>query len=71
MDKAQGSPGWGRGMEPVRAEELLSPPNDGNVTNGSVSSPQLEQRVYVEKMEEARRNWLDNLRRRTYVDIRL
>lgn len=32
---------------------------------------QLQARVYGEKMESARRQWLDGLRRRTHVDIRL
>lgn len=32
---------------------------------------QLFQRVYMEKMEKARRAWLDSLRRRTHVEIRL
>jgi peptidyl-prolyl cis-trans isomerase SurA len=32
---------------------------------------QLFQRVYMEKMEKARRHWLESLRRRTHVEIRL
>jgi peptidyl-prolyl cis-trans isomerase SurA len=35
------------------------------------AKPLLQNRVYAEKMEKARRQWLDNLRRRTHVDIRL
>lgn len=31
---------------------------------------QLQGRVYMEKMERARRSWLDGLRKRTHVDIR-
>ena len=33
--------------------------------------PQLQTRVYAEKMDTARRQWLDSLRKRTHVDIRL
>jgi len=33
--------------------------------------PQLQTRVYAEKMDAARRQWLDSLRKRTHVDIRL
>jgi peptidyl-prolyl cis-trans isomerase SurA len=36
-----------------------------------VARPELQQRVYVQKMDSARQHWLENLRRRTYVDIRL
>ena len=32
---------------------------------------QLQNRVYAEKMETTRRQWLDSLRKRTHVDIRL
>ena len=32
---------------------------------------ELQQRVYVDKMSRARRHWLDGLRKRTHVDIRL
>jgi peptidyl-prolyl cis-trans isomerase SurA len=32
---------------------------------------QLRERVYMEKMAKARRHWLDNLKRRTHVDVRL
>jgi peptidyl-prolyl cis-trans isomerase SurA len=32
---------------------------------------QLQTRVYAEKMDLARRQWLDGLRKRTHVDIRL
>lgn len=32
---------------------------------------QLRERVYMEKMARARRHWLDSLKRRTHVDIRL
>jgi peptidyl-prolyl cis-trans isomerase SurA len=32
---------------------------------------QLQNRVYAEKMETAKRQWLDSLRKRTHVDIRL
>jgi peptidyl-prolyl cis-trans isomerase SurA len=32
---------------------------------------QLQTRVYAEKMDTARRQWLDGLRKRTHVDIRL
>jgi peptidyl-prolyl cis-trans isomerase SurA len=35
------------------------------------AKPQLQSRVYSEKMEAARRQWLDSLRKRTHVDIRL
>lgn len=32
---------------------------------------ELSERVYVEKMNQARRNWLDNLRRQHHVEVRL
>jgi peptidyl-prolyl cis-trans isomerase SurA len=32
---------------------------------------QLRERVYMEKMGKARRHWLDALRRRTHVEVRL
>lgn len=32
--------------------------------------PELQARVYTEKVDAVRRNWLDNLRQRTHVDIR-
>jgi peptidyl-prolyl cis-trans isomerase SurA len=32
---------------------------------------ELAERVYMEKMNKARRQWLDSLRRRTHVDVRL
>jgi peptidyl-prolyl cis-trans isomerase SurA len=32
---------------------------------------QLQNRVYSDKMETAKRQWLDSLRKRTHVDIRL
>jgi peptidyl-prolyl cis-trans isomerase SurA len=35
------------------------------------AKPILQNRVYAEKMEKARRQWLDSLRRRTHVDVRL
>ena len=35
------------------------------------AKPQLQSRVYAEKMDAARRQWLDSLRKRTHVDIRL
>jgi peptidyl-prolyl cis-trans isomerase SurA len=35
------------------------------------AKPILQNRVYSEKMEKARRQWLESLRRRTHVDIRL
>lgn len=35
------------------------------------AKPILQNRVYSEKMEKARRQWLENLRRRTHVDVRL
>lgn len=35
------------------------------------AKPQLQNRVYAEKMETARRQWLDSLRKRTHVDVRL
>lgn len=35
------------------------------------AKPQLQNRVYAEKMESAKRQWLDSLRKRTHVDIRL
>jgi len=35
------------------------------------AKPQLQTRVYTEKMDAARRQWLDGLRKRTHVDIRL
>lgn len=33
--------------------------------------PQLEQRVQLQKMDAARRNWLDSLRKTTHIEIRL
>ncbi|NRA33500.1 MAG: peptidylprolyl isomerase [Polyangiaceae bacterium] len=35
------------------------------------SKREIHQRVYMNKMEKARRQWLDGLRKRTHVDIRL
>lgn len=35
------------------------------------AKPMLQNRVYMDKMERARRQWLEGLRRRTHVDIRL
>lgn len=35
------------------------------------AKPQLQNRVYAEKMETTRRQWLDSLRKRTHVEIRL
>jgi peptidyl-prolyl cis-trans isomerase SurA len=35
------------------------------------AKPQLQNRVYAEKMNTAQRQWLDSLRKRTHVDIRL
>lgn len=35
------------------------------------AKPQLQTRVYSEKMDAAQRQWLDGLRKRTHVDIRL
>lgn len=35
------------------------------------AKPQLQTRVYAEKMDAARRQWLESLRKRTHVDIRL
>jgi peptidyl-prolyl cis-trans isomerase SurA len=32
---------------------------------------ELQNRVYLQKMDKARRRWLDQLRRRTHVEIRL
>jgi peptidyl-prolyl cis-trans isomerase SurA len=32
---------------------------------------ELAQRVYLEKMTQARRSWLDNLRRQQHVEVRL
>lgn len=35
------------------------------------ATEELHQRVYMEKMNEARRQWLDGLRRTTHIDVRL
>ena len=35
------------------------------------SRSELQERLYLEKVNKARRHWLDSLRRRTHVDIRL
>ena len=35
------------------------------------ATEELNQRVYMEKMNEARRHWLEGLRRTTHVDVRL
>ena len=32
---------------------------------------ELSERVYMDKMDKARRRWLDSLRRRTHVEVRL
>jgi peptidyl-prolyl cis-trans isomerase SurA len=32
---------------------------------------ELQNRVYLQKMDQARRRWLDQLRNRTHVEIRL
>ena len=32
---------------------------------------ELSERVYIEKMNSARRSWLDNLRRQHHVEVRL
>ena len=32
---------------------------------------ELAERVYMEKMNKARRHWLDGLRNRTHVEVRL
>jgi len=32
---------------------------------------ELSERVYIEKMNQARRTWLDNLRRQHHVEVRL
>jgi peptidyl-prolyl cis-trans isomerase SurA len=35
------------------------------------SRDELSQRVYMEKMNQARKRWLEGLRRQTHVEIRL
>lgn len=32
---------------------------------------ELTERIYMEKMNKARRNWLDSLRRQTHVEVRM
>jgi peptidyl-prolyl cis-trans isomerase SurA len=46
-----------------RADSTLPPYEDLEV--------ELQNRVYVEKMEKTKRHWLDSLRKRTHVEIRL
>lgn len=42
-----------------------------NLPSFEESTEELHQRVYMEKMNKARRHWLDSLRRRSHVEIRL
>jgi peptidyl-prolyl cis-trans isomerase SurA len=44
---------------------------DSKLPEYDKAKPQLQTRVYAEKMDAARRQWLDGLRKRTHVDIRL
>jgi len=44
---------------------------EGQIPDYEKAKPQLQSRVYGEKMEQTRRQWLDSLRKRTHVEIRL
>lgn len=42
-----------------------------NLPDFEASKRELSERVYMDKMAQARRGWLDNLRRQQHVDVRL
>jgi peptidyl-prolyl cis-trans isomerase SurA len=61
---------------PVRAGERLIvvkllERQESSLPSFAQATEELNQRVYMEKMNEARRHWLDGLRRQTHVDVRL
>ena len=44
---------------------------ESSLPSFSEATEELNQRVYMEKMNEARRHWLEGLRRTTHVEVRL
>ena len=42
-----------------------------NLPDFETAKRELGERVYMDKMAQARRSWLDNLRRQQHVDLRL
>lgn len=42
-----------------------------NLPDYETAKRELQERVYMDKMAQARRSWLDNLRRQQHVDVRL
>ena len=45
--------------------------DESSLPSYSEARDQLSNRIYLEKMSKARRHWLDSLRRRTHVEVRL
>ncbi len=62
--------------QPVRVGDFLVivqviEREQGQIPTFEEARPALHERVYIEKMGAARQHWLDGLRKRTHVDIRL
>ena len=45
--------------------------DESSLPNYEEAKDELAQRVYLEKMTQARRSWLDSLRRQQHVEVRL
>lgn len=65
----QQSPPFRRGGDFVIVKVLERDPS--NLPDFESAKRELGERVYMDKMAQARRSWLDNLRRQQHVDIRL
>lgn len=58
---------WGGDLVVLRVIER----DDAKVPSFEAANATISQRVQLQKMERARRSWLDGLRRRTHVEVRL
>jgi peptidyl-prolyl cis-trans isomerase SurA len=66
----------GQTSEPIRVGSTwivlqLIERDDSQIPPYDQAKPQLQARVYSEKMEHSKRQWLRSLRRQTHVDVRL
>ncbi len=65
----QQSPAFRSGGDFVILKVLERDPS--NLPDFETAKRELSERVYMDKMAQARRSWLDNLRRQQHVDVRL
>ena len=69
LSVGQVSPPFRSGADFVVLKVLERDPS--NLPDFESAKRDLGERVYMDKMAQARRTWLDNLRRQQHVDVRL